>query len=258
MVTEMINVRPNVRAVIARSVFCAVATSAVVLAGCARRADKPAADSSAVVDTAVKDDAAPSSGQIPAWPADTASNATDADAHLPEALAASVPSCRSETPVFAADSVGPLYPGMPLANLFAACKNPLLVWHSSEGVYHPALAVKMGTAVLLLVATGTTSDDVITRIIGLLGVRTADGIGPGTPLADAARAYGEPTWSRDQCGVTAAFASHLGLSVHVDLAGAGGDITCDQLHEFATGSDFSHFPRGTRIAWISAELGDEE
>jgi len=187
-----------------------------------------------------------------------ASNATDADSHLPEGLAGSVPSCRSETPVFAADSVGALYPGMPLANLFVACKNPLLLWHSSEGVYHPAIAVKMGTAVLLVDATGTTPDDVVSRIIGLSGVRTAEGIGPGSQLADAARAYGEPSWSRDQCGVTSNFASRLGLAVHVDLASAGGDVTCDQLHEFATGTDFSHFPRGTRIAWISAELGEED
>jgi hypothetical protein len=260
MVTDMRNVRPHARPAARRLALGAVVFTAFVVAGCAKGADKPAADTGAAVDTSVKDDAGPSAyvGQTPAWPADTASNATDADSRLPENLAGSVPSCGSATPVFAADSVGPLYPGMPLANLFAVCKNPLLVWHSSEGVYHPALAVKMGTAVLLLDATGTTSDDVITRIIGLSGVRTADGIGPGSPLADAARAYGEPSWSRDQCGVTAGFASHLGLSVHVDLAGAGGDITCDQLHEFATGTDFSHFPRGTRIAWISAELGEED
>jgi hypothetical protein len=261
MVTRMLNVRPNVRRAVG-GVASTLVVAALAAAACSKGTDKPAAatDTGAAVDTAVKDDLAPSAyvGQTPAWPADTASNATDADARLPEALAGSVPSCRGATPVFAADSVGPLYAGMPLANLFATCKDPLLLWHSSEGVYHPALAVKMGTAILLLDATGTTSDDVITRIIGLSGVRTAEGIGPGTQVADAGRAYGEPIWTRDQCGVTAAFASHLGLAVHVDLAGAGGDLTCDQLHEFATGSDFSHFPRGTRIAWISAELGEEE
>jgi hypothetical protein len=257
----MRNVRPHARPRRGCFALCALAAVTVLAAGCAKAADKPvAADDTSTVDTAVKDDATPSAyaGQLPAWPADTASNATDADAHLPESLAGSVPSCRSATPVFAADSVGPLYPGMPLANLFAACKNPLLLWHSSEGVYHPALAVQLGNAVVLLDATGTTPDDIITRIIGLSGARTAEGIGPGSALADAARAYGEPSWRRDQCGITAGFASHLGLAVHVDLASTGADITCDELHEFATGTDFSHFPRGTRIAWISAELGEED
>lgn len=237
------------------------ASLALLTAGCAKRADKPAAagDTTAAAPGAAGGDGmspAARAEQIPAWPADTASVATDEDARVPERVAGSVPSCGASTPAFATDSVGPLYPGMPLANLFALCKNPLLLWHSSEGVYHPALAVRMGSALLLLDASGTTIDDVVTRIIGLSGVRTAEGVGPGSLVADAARAYGEPSWTREQCGVTAGFASHLGLAVHVDLAGAGGDITCDELHQFATGTDFSHFPRGTRIAWISAELGE--
>jgi hypothetical protein len=261
MVTDMRNVRPNVFLRLRRSALYALAPSALLAIACAKSADKPPADSGAAVDTGVKDDATPSASvsQTPAWPADTASNATDADAKLPEALAGSVPACGSATPVFAADSVGSLYAGMPLANLFAVCKNPLLLWHSSGGVYHPALAVKMGTAILLLDASGVTPDDIVTRIIGLAGVRTREGVGPGTPLADAARAYGEPGWgSAEQCAVNATFASHPGLALHVDLDGVGGDVSCEQLHDFATGSDFSHFPRGTRIAWVSAELGDEE
>ena len=252
----MTTVRPHAHRWPLRSALVAL-TALALVAGCAKRADKPAADTSAAMDTAVKDDAAPSAyvGQTPAWPADTASVAVDDDAVLPEALAGSVPSCGTTTPAFGTDSVGPLFPGMPLANLFAVCRNPLLLWHSTEGVYRPALAVKLGSAVLLLDASGMTIDDIVTRITGLSGVRTAEGVGPGSPLADAGRAYGEPSWTRDQCGVTAGFPSHLGLSVHVDLAGAG-DVTCDELRQFATGNDFTHFPRGTRIAWISTELGE--
>ena len=261
MVSEMVNVRPNVR-ILVRAAACGALVAALVAVGCAKGADKRAAaiDTGAAVDTGIKDGVTPSgyASHVPTWPADTASNATSEDSHIPEALAGSVPSCGSATPVFASDTIGPLFPGMPLANLLAVCKDPLLLWHSSEGLYHPALAVRLGSAVLLLDASGTSEDDVITRIIGLSGVRTAQGVGPGTPLADAARAYGEPTWQRDQCGITASFAARAGLAVHVDLASAGGDITCDQLRESATGNDFSHFPRGTKIAWISAELGEDE
>ena len=257
MVTPVRNVRPNVRLWRSRlALLLAVA--------CAKPADKTvvAGDTGAVArdEGASRASATPSAyvADVPGWPSDTASASTDRDGRIPDAVAASVPSCRAATPIFAPDSVGPVFIGMPLANLFAACKNPLLLWHSSEGVYQPAIAVKVGTALLLLDASGTTSNDVVTRIIGLRAVRTADGIGPGSTLAEVSRAYGEPRWTRDQCGVTAGFATHRWLSVHVDLAGVGGDVTCDQLREFATGSDFSHFPRRTKIASISTELSDED
>ena len=256
----MVTVRPHARAELGRSLLLPLAAVALLATGCATRADKPAAsDTLAAASRDAGDDGASPAAhvaEIPTWPADTAAVATDDDARIPEGVAGSVPSCGAATPAFSVDSVGPLYPGMPLANLFALCKNPLLLWHSSEGVYRPAIAVRMGSALLLLDASGTSIDDVVARIIGLSGVRTAEGVGPGSPVADAARAYGEPTWTREQCGVTAGFASHLGLAVHVDLAGAGGDITCDEIHKFATGTDFSHFPRGSKIAWISAELGE--
>ena len=250
----MTTVRPHAHRWCQRSALVTF-TALALVAGCAKRADKPAAADTAASTAAGADGPAAHVEQLPAWPADTASVAVDDDAVLPEALAGSVPSCGTTTPAFGTDSVGPLFPGMPLANLFAVCRNPLLLWHSTEGVYRPALAVKLGSAVLLLDASGMTIDDIVTRIIGLSGVRTVEGVGPGSPLADAGRAYGEPSWTRDQCGVTAGFASHLGLSVHVDLAGAG-DVTCDELRQFATGNDFTHFPRGTRIAWISTELGE--
>lgn len=256
----MVVVRPNGRTLRRRAVARG-AGCVMLLAGAAcSRADRAASAADTTDATAAAATAAPSAyvAAIPAWPADTAASATDRDGRIPDAMDASVPSCGTATPVFAADSVGPFFIGMPLANLFAACRNPLLIWHASEGVYHPAIGVRVGTAVLLLDASGTTSSDVVTRIVGLRGVRTADGIGPGSTLAEVGRAYGEPTWTRDQCGVTAGFATHRWLSVHVDLAGVGGDVTCDQLREFASGSDFSHFPRGTKIASISTELSDED
>ena len=255
----MTTVRPHARGEPGRPVLLALASLTLLAAGCAKGADRSAArDTSAAASAMTGGDASPAAHveQLPAWPADTASVAVDDDAQIPEGVVGSVPSCAAATPAFATDSVGPLYPGMPLANLFALCKNPLLLWHSSEGVYHPAVALRMGSALLLLDASGLTIDDVVTRITGVSGVHTAEGVGPGSLLADAGRAFGEPTWTREQCGVTAGFASHLGLAIHVDLAGAGGDVTCDELHQFATGTDFSHFPRGTRIAWISTELGE--
>jgi hypothetical protein len=169
-----------------------------------------------------------------------------------------VPSCGTATPLVTADSVGSLYPGEPLANLFGACPQLLQLFHFDDGKYLPALAVKLGGATLLLDASGVTPDAVVTRVAVLGGARSAEGIGAGSPLADAARAYGPPTWRREQCAVNAAFASRPGIVIHIAPAETGGDAyTCEDIRRFASGSDFSRFPRASTVGWIAAELDAE-
>jgi hypothetical protein len=163
--------------------------------------------------------------------------------------------CGAAAPIATADSVGPFYPGQPLANLFGACPHPLQLWHLDGGKYVPAIALESGSALLLLDANGVTSDAVVTRVTALEGARTAEGIGPGSSLADAQRAYGAPTWQRDQCAVNAAFASRPGLVVHVVIPeSSDGAYTCEDIRRFASGADFSRFPRGSTVGWIAAEL----
>jgi hypothetical protein len=116
--------------------------------------------------------------------------------------------------------------------------------------------LKVGDALLLLDANGVIADAVVTRVIALEGARTAEGIGPGSPLADVQRAYGPPTWKRDQCSISATFESRPGLLVQVAIPDGGSDAyTCQDIRRFATGSDFSRFPRGSTVGWIAADLG---
>ena len=180
---------------------------------------------------------------------------TDRHGALPARLRGSVPSCGATVPVVAPDSVGPFYPGQPLANLFGACTHLLQLWHWEDGKYLPALALKMGGALFIIDASGVIPEAVVTRITAIDVARTAEGIGRGSPLADVQRAYGVPTWRRDQCAVDAVFASRPGLVIHVVVATGGpGAYTCEDLRRFASGADFSRFPQGSSVGWVAAEL----
>lgn len=255
----MVSVRPNGTLAAGRTVRGAALGVALLAAGACSgtKRDGAGAPSDTAAPAAATPAPSPYVADIPPWPADTTASAVDRDGRLRAELAAKVPSCGSETPVVAQDSVGALFPGMPLANLFGRCQHPLQLWHRDNGQYIPALAVKLGNALLLMDASGTMADAVIIRITAVSGARTSEGVGPGTPLAEVQRAYGAPTWRRDQCGVDAIFDSRPGLVVHTTFPDNGSDAyTCEDIRRFGTGSDFSHFPRGATVGWIAAELVD--
>lgn len=247
----MVSVRPN-----GLVAGCVVLLAAAACSGTPR--DRTAADTPVAHASATASAPSPYVADIPGWPADTAASAADRDGRLPARLAATVPSCGAATPVVTPDSVGTLYPGEPLANLFGACPHLLQLWHYDDGKYLPAVAVKLGGATLLLDASGVTADAVVTRVAALSGAHTAEGIGSGSLLADAARAYGAPTWRRQQCAVNAAFAARPGIVIHVTVPEKGGDAyTCEDIRRLATGADFTHFPRASTVGWIAAELDAE-
>ena len=254
----MVSVRPNGIHAAGRTVLGAALGVTLLAAGACSGSKRD--DSGATPDTtpaATTPAPSPYVADIPPWPADTTASAVDRDGRLRAELAAKVPSCGGETPVVAQDSVGSLFPGMPLANLFGRCAHPLQLWHRDNGQYIPALAVKLGNALLLMDASGTMADAVIIRIAAVSGARTSEGIGPGSSLAEVQRAYGAPTWRRDQCAVDAIFDSRPGLVVHTTFPDNGSDAyTCEDIRRFGTGGDFSHFPRGATVGWIAAELVD--
>lgn len=255
----MVSLTPNGSLAAGRALPAVAICVALLGAGGCSAAKRDSAGAAADTTAAAKTTPAPSPyvADIPPWTADTTRSSVDRDGRLRGELAAKVPSCGRETPVVAQDSVGSLFPGMPLANLFGRCSHPLQLWHRDNGQYVPALAVKLGDALLLMDASGTMADAVIVRITALSGARTSEGIGPGSSLADVEHAYGAPTWRRDQCGVDAIFSSRPGLVVHTTVPDNGSDAyTCEDIRRFGTGNDFSRFPRGATVGWIAAELVD--
>lgn len=211
----------------------------------------------AVSDTATAGSRAPSPyvSEIGAWPAETSAFASDRMGRLSAALRAKVPSCGATTPLVARDSIGPLYPGQPLPIVLGACRNALRYWQWDDGSYLPALAVRLGDALVVAELGGMTADDVVSRVIAIEGARTAEGIGPGSSLAEVRRAYGAPTWRRNQCTVDAAFDSRPGLVVRIAVSATAGAASCDDIRRYGDGPDFSRFPRGSRVEWVAAELG---
>lgn len=194
--------------------------------------------------------------EVPAWPADTTTFATDRSGALPARLRAKLPSCGATTPIVTGDSIGAFYPGQPLANLFGACARPLQLWAWDDGRYVPAVALTVGDAVLLLEASGVIPEAVVTRVTALEGARTAEGIGPGSLLPDVERAYGTPIWERDQCSVSATFASRPGLIVNVAIPEGHSDAwTCQEIRRFGAGTNFSRFPQGSTVGSVGADLG---
>lgn len=247
---------PNGSVVVTTAVVIAAGVLSLAALACStsdQRAARPG-DTVAALPAA----AAPSAfvSDIPAWPADTATSSTDRDGALPARLRAKLPNCGTTTPVVTADSIGPFYPGQPLANLFGACPRLLQLWAWDDGKYVPAVALSLGGAVLLLEANGVIPEAVVTRVTALAGARTPEGIGPGSPLPDVERAFGAPTWRRDQCAIGAAFASRPGLVVNIEIPEGHSDaLTCEEIRRFGTGADFSRLPKGSTVRSVAADLG---
>jgi hypothetical protein len=192
---------------------------------------------------------------IPTWPSDTSTFAVDRPSALRPQLRARVRRCTDATPVVTADSIGPIYPGQSFANLLRACERALPVFHFDDGRYGPAVAVLLGKALVIADLDGVAEESVVTRVAAFDRAKTAEGIGPGSPLANVRRAYGAPTWRRFQCSVDALFDTKPGLVARITLPEEGSDaITCNEMRRFAQGADFSNFPRGSRVAWIATEL----
>lgn len=242
----MVNVRHIARA--------CLAGAALVAAACGK-SDKDAPPDTTNVSPV--EAAAPAEPPVvlPTWPADTSTFAVDRPTAIRPELRRRVKRCTAATPVVGVDSVGPLYPGQPFPRLVRACPGAIAIWHFDDGRYGPAVAVLLGKALVIADLDGVTDESVVTRVAALDHAKSADGIGAGSPLANVRRAYGAPTWRRYQCSVDALFDTRPGLVVRVALPEEGSDaVTCNDMRRLAEGSDFSKFPRGSRVMWIATEL----
>ena len=240
----------------------AVVIGLVVLAdaGCGRGADEAAADSARRAAAARRQPPPapapppPKTAPVPTWPQDTQRVAIGPAWRARDAR--NVPSCGGTTPTIDADGVGIFYPGQPLPNVFGECGAARLHWRYDDGFYVPAVMARLGRAVIVATTTGIDDNASLSRIEVHSSAKTADGIGPGSSLAELQRVFGTPTWKREQCGVSATFDSHPGLLVHIQLPENTRETwTCADIRDFGRGPDFSKFPRGSTVGWVAVTSG---
>ena len=156
------------------------------------------------------------------------------------------PTCRRNTPQLTSDSIGPLRPGMPLRDLLRRCPRVTFGWHLEEGNAEPAVAVRLGRIVAeaILEDTIPPKDRIYRILVADSALRTADGIGPGSHVLDAPRAWGTPHFGAAECSLYVWF----DRVAHVSwIAEFPRDWDCTMLDRFATDSTNRRIPSQLRL-----------
>jgi len=177
------------------------------------------------------------------WPADQFSSQLVPGKVLP------AESCRTTTPALTSDSLGPLRPGMTLAELLRACPRPYYGWHFEEGIAEPGLAIRLGRVLALTMLRDTLGSKAVAYriLIADTSARTIEGLGPGSRLTEMIAAWGPPHIDAAECSLYAWFSTRAHLSWIMEFP-RGWD--CSHLERFVTDSAPSRLP-GTLRAGLA-------
>lgn len=175
------------------------------------------------------------------WPSDVGAHQVDRDAEAATA-------CTSETPALTPpDSLGPLRPGMTLEDLEAVCDGLEYRWLPLEGMQQPVVLTRLGDVSILVEVADTLPASPIQRVsTASPSARTADGVGPGVPLAsvlerwpDLRIAFGEGTFGLSE--------SHPGISLELSVPEGVDWRAFDRAQR---SGDLSVLPEGTAVAVV--------
>ena len=129
--------------------------------------------------------------------------------------------CQSSTPILAPlDSLGPIKPGMTVADLRRICDSLDYVWMSRGGQTNPALVTRLGEVTILIELLDTTDVALIYRMSTMSpAARTVDGIGPGLDVATLVSRWPEALASDEGGGFRAYSSSggHQGMSLSISF-----------------------------------------
>jgi hypothetical protein len=131
--------------------------------------------------------------------------------------AAATPLCRAAGAIITGDSIGPLHVGQSLDEVLTRCKSVLAGWDwGDEGVPEPALAVRLGS----MVVVATMEDTTLTARVVILGTGSpgsvnSEGVRIGMPMDSVPARLGSPQLIENDCALYATFAGHPRLGMRL-------------------------------------------
>jgi hypothetical protein len=158
---------------------------------------------------------------------------------------APAPSCGSVTPVLGPDSLGPLRPGISLAQLLHSCARAYLGWHFEEGIAEPGAAVRLGKVLAFAMFEDTSGAKAhVYRIMTAdSSARTSDGFGPGSLVHQMINAWGTPKLGVAECALYASWPKQSHVSWILAFPHTW---DCSRLEAFVADSAPAHLPRDLR------------
>jgi len=180
-------------------------------------------------------------GQTVSWPADPPSHQLTSDRRQ-------APQCGSATPSITASSLGPISVGMALRDVRSRCPQLLYAWLILEGDPEPVAVVRFGSVEALLEFADTLPTTPVYRIsTRSAAARTADSVGPGTPVAELARRLGPLEFALGEGRLFAIPREHAGYSFELLVPG---EWDWDRILRVQRTGDLRLLPAGTRVAAI--------
>jgi hypothetical protein len=143
-----------------------------------------------------------------------------------------IPACGSGVPRISGDSVGPFRLDETIAELKRACPRLLYGWVGiSDGYPVPMVVARLGGTTVTALASDSLESATLSKVEVMgPGLRTAEGLGVGSTLAQLESAYGQPGASESDCELRVWFAPRPGLAFHMEYP-PGTGRECGSLDE---------------------------